>query len=100
MELRDFKNYLLSEDVRDFAIGKSTNTSQGKTVVTDIDPETQSVTWSIKKEVNDEDIYKDLTNLIKKFENAQLKDFHSKPKLIQLVKDLKTIRNKFKRTSK
>lgn len=86
------------EDVNDFTIGKTTQTSQGKTIVTDIDPETQSVTWSLNKGVTDEDIYKDLTNLIQKFEKAQLKDFHNKPKLIQLVKDLKTIRNKFKRT--
>jgi len=89
---------LLNEDVSDFNIGQSSETGGRRTTVTDIDPETQSVTWSVKKEVDDSTIHKDLTDLINKFEKVQLKDFHSRPKLIQLVKDLKSIRNKFSRT--
>ncbi len=88
----------LNEDVSDFNIGQSSNTGSRKTTVTDIDPETQSVTWSVKKEVDNDTIHKDLSDLITKFEKVQLIDFHSRPKLIQLVKDLKTIRNKFSRT--
>jgi len=88
----------LNEDVSDFNIGQSSETGGRRTTVTDIDPETQSVTWSVKKEVDDSTIHKDLTDLISKFEKVQLKDFHSRPKLIQLVKDLKSIRNKFSRT--
>ena len=101
----DFEIYLgyidddeLDEDVSDFNIGQSSETGGRRTTVTDIDPETQSVTWSVKKEVDDSTIHKDLTDLINKFEKVQLKDFHSRPKLIQLVKDLKSIRNKFSRT--
>lgn len=88
----------LNEDVSDFNIGQSSETGGRRTTVTDIDPETQSVTWSVKKEVDDSTIHKDLSDLINKFEKVQLKDFHSRPKLIQLVKDLKSIRNKFSRT--
>jgi hypothetical protein len=89
---------LLNEDVSDFHIGQSSETGGRKTTVTDIDPETQSITWSVKKEVDNSTIHKDLSDLITKFEKVQLKDFHSRPKLIQLVKDLKSIRNKFSRT--
>jgi len=89
---------LLGEDVRDFKIGQTSEKGGRKTTVTDIDPETQSVTWSVKKDIGDEEIYKNLSDLISKFEKVQTKDFHSRPKLIQLIKDLKTIRNKFSRT--
>lgn len=88
----------LHEGVDDFHIGQTSNNNGIKTTVKDIDTTTQSVTWDVKKEVTDEDIHKKLTQLISDFEKVKLKDFHSRPKLIQLVKDLKTIRNKFSRT--
>lgn len=95
--LSDFKNGL-SEDVRDFNIGQTSNNNGIKTTVTDVEPETQSVTWDVKKEITDEDIHKKMSSLINDFEKIKLKDFHSRPKLIQLIRDLKTIRNKFSRT--
>lgn len=95
IQLKDFKNLLLSEELK---VG-DTNKSGGRTTtVTDIDPETQSITWKINKEIDDNEVYDDMTKLIDKFSKVQLKDFHSRPKLIQLIKDLKSIRNKFKRT--
>lgn len=85
------------EDNDWFKVGDKTKSPQGPTIVVHSDPETKSVTWDIKKEITEEEIYKDLSNLISKFESVQLKSFHQKPKLIQLIKSLKTIRNKFKR---
>lgn len=88
----------LDEGVDDFHIGQTSNNNGIKTTVKDVDNTTQSVTWDVKKEVTDQDIHKKMTQLINDFEKVKLKDFHSRPKLIQLVKDLKTIRNKFSRT--
>ena len=89
---------ILNEDVSKFKIGQTSQSGGHKSTVTDVDPTTQSVTWNIKKDITDKEIWDDLTKLIKKFETVQVKDFHSRPKLIQLIKDLKTIRNKFSRT--
>ena len=88
----------LLEGIEDFHIGKTTNTGDNKTTITDVDQETGSVTWSVKKDISDNEIHKDISSLIKKFETIQVKEFHSRPKLIQLIKDLKTIRNKFSRS--
>lgn len=92
------QGYSISEDVSGFNIGQTKTSDGHKTTVTDVDDTTQSVTWSVTKELTDKEIWDDLTKLIKKFETIQTKDFHSRPKLIQLLKDLKTIRNKFSRT--
>jgi hypothetical protein len=102
MNITNTKNFLLSEineDIGDFKVGDKTKSGNRTTTVTDINPETGSVTWVVDKGINDEEIYEDMTKLIDKFSRVQLKDFHQRPKLIQLVKDLKSIRNKFKRTS-
>lgn len=93
-----FDDENLDEGVDDFHIGQTSNNNGIKTTVKDVDNITQSVTWDVKKEVTDADIHKKMTQLINDFEKVKLKDFHSRPKLIQLVKDLKTIRNKFSRT--
>ncbi len=92
------QNSTMREDVSDFSIGSSKQSDGHKSTVTDVDPTTQSVTWKIEKEIDETEIWNDLNKVIKKFETIQTKHFHSKPKLIQLIKDLKTIRNKFSRT--
>lgn len=88
----------LDEDVSNFKIGQTSQSDGHKTTVTDVDPTTQSVTWSVKKDITDKEVWDDLTKVIRKFEVIKTKDFHSRPKLIQLIIDLKTIRNKFSRT--
>jgi hypothetical protein len=88
----------INEDVSGFNVGQTKQSDGHKSTVTDVDPTTQSVTWNITKELGDKEIWDDLTKIIRKFETVQVKDFHSRPKLIQLVKDLKSIRNKFSRT--
>jgi len=88
----------LQEDVSKFKVGQTTQAGGHKSTVTDVDPTTQSVTWNIKKEISDKEIWDDLTKLLNKFEAIHLKDFHSRPKLNSLIRDLKTLRNKFSRT--
>jgi len=95
-EVMDDKN--LDEDVSNFKVGQTKQSDGHKSTVTDVNTTTQSVTWDIKKDITDKEIWDDLTKIIRKFETIQVKDFHSRPKLIQLIKDLKTIRNKFSRT--
>ena len=89
--------YKIDEDVNDFSIGKTTQTSQGKTIVTDIDPETQSVTWSVNKNLTDEDIHRDLSKLINKLESNK-KNYSNEKRLKELLQKLKFIRNTFKRS--
>ena len=89
--------YKIDEDVNDFTIGKTTQTSQGKTIVTDIDPETQSVTWSVNKNLTDEDIHRDLSKLISKLESNK-KNYSDEKRLKSLLQKLKFIRNTFKRS--
>lgn len=98
MDIRDFKNKLLREDIKDFQIGKTTETPSGKTTITDIDPETQSVTWTVNKDLTDSDIHRDLSKLIDKLESNQ-KRYHDQKRIKQLLQKLKFIRNTFKRTS-
>lgn len=98
MDIRDFKNKLLREDIKDFQIGKTTETPSGKTTITDIDPETQSVTWTVNKDLTDSDIHRDLSKLINKLESNQ-KRYHDQKRIKQLLQKLKFIRNTFKRTS-
>lgn len=82
----------------EFYVGKETETDTAKTVVTDIDNETQSVTWNVTKGLNDSDIHKELTKLINKLE-SQKKDYNNPKRLAILLQKLKFIRNTFKRTS-
>lgn len=98
MDIRDWKNKLLKEDIGDFQIGKTTTTDTGKTTITDIDPETQSVTWKVNKDLTDDDIHRDLSKLIDKLESNQ-KRYHDQKRIKQLLQKLKFIRNTFKRTS-
>jgi predicted metal-dependent hydrolase len=90
-------NYL-EEKIEDFEVGKTTETPTGKTTITDIDPETQSVTWTVNKSINDNDIHKDLSNIIHKLESYKSK-YEDKKRLASLLQKLKFIRNTFKRTS-
>jgi Icc-related predicted phosphoesterase len=100
MNITNAKNKLLSENLERFPIGKETNSGTGKTIVTDYDPETQSVTWKVKKDFDEDEIYDDLTKIIEKLEKVAVNRFHKNPKLTLLIKDLKTTRNRLKRSMK
>ena len=90
------KNIL--EDVEDFKIGDVTNSGGRKSIVTDIDKDTQSVTWNIKKELDDKDIHKYLTELINKLDENK-KNYYDQKRISNLLQKLKFIRNTFKRSS-
>ena len=87
-------------EVSKFKVGDKSRSGDITTQVTDVDDETQSVTWDVKNEITDETIRKDLSSLITKFEKVHMKNFHDKPKLAGLVKELRSIRNRFTRTMK
>jgi hypothetical protein len=94
--LRYYSN--LDEDIKDFQIGQTSKTKTGKHIITDINPETQSVTWVINNKINDSDIHDDLSNLINKLEGYR-EDYNNEKRLNSLLQKLKFIRNTFKRTS-
>jgi len=87
-------------EVSKFKVGDKSRKGDITTTVTGVDDETQSVSWDVKNEITDETIRKDLSSLISKFENVHMKNFHDKPKLSGLVKELRSIRNRFSRTMK
>lgn len=96
--LNDFKNNI-NEDISDFEIGKTTHTDTGKTTITNIDPETQSVTWKVDNDITNDDIHKDLSVLINKLELYK-KKYSDKQKLLSLIQKIKFIRNTFKRSTR
>lgn len=89
----------LQEDISGFEIGKTTQTNTGKTTVTAIDPETQSVTWKVDKDITNDDIHKDLSVLINKLELYK-KKYPDTQKLLSLIQKIKFIRNTFKRSTR
>ena len=100
MNITNAKNRLLSEDLERFPIGKITKQGINKTTVTDYNPETQSVTWKVEKDFDEDEIYDDLTKIIENLEKVAVKKFHKNPKLTILIKELKTTRNRLKRSIK
>jgi hypothetical protein len=98
MNITDAKNKLLKEDINDFQVGKTSQTKTGKHTITDIDPETQSITWAINKKITDSDIYNDIDSLVRKLELYK-DEYNNEKRLNSLLQKLKFIRNTFKRTS-
>jgi hypothetical protein len=90
--------YSINEELGDFKLGQSKSTSTGKHTITDMDDTTGSVTWKISKDLDEEEIYNDLTKIIEKLDKIKINKFHKNTKAYQLTKDLKTIRNKLSRT--
>lgn len=100
MKLLNIYNKILSEDIDNgFDVGDSKNIKGKIHTITDIDPETQSITWDIKKNLNDDDIHNELTKLINFLMNRK-EEYYDYKRLNRLLQKLKFIRNTFKRSSK
>ena len=93
--MKKLSNLLLEIDRRRFKVGDVKRKGDITTKVTDIDDTTNSVSWDVKSEITDDTIKKDLTSLINKFDKYKDQD-----KLKELVRELRSIRNRFSRTTR
>jgi hypothetical protein len=89
---------LLNEEIDDFQVGDEKTIGGKSHKITDIDPETKSITWDIKKRLNDGDIHNELTKLIN-FLTDRKDEYHDPKRLKELITKFKFIRNTFKRSS-
>lgn len=88
----------ISESLGGFEIGDEKVVGGDRHKIVDINPETQSVSWDIRKGMNDGDIHNYLSEIIKKLELGK-KDYYDQKRLARLMQKLKFIRNTFKRSS-